>query len=171
MIANLLAWAAQSMILVAVGRHHARSAASPFRPRAVDRVAGRPLRNARASVSTALKASGDRPRRSQVDARLAPYRNAPFTADLMLRIKADIAALDPKIESHWMEESPQSVFCVVRLQHRTEGHRAPACSMDTSRVPEPLCSQVETQVNSFVNAPFTEDLVRRMQLRTIPGWG
>ena len=103
------------------------------------------------------------PLQSQVEARVASYRNAPFTTDLMLRVKADIAAMDSKIAQNWVHESPNVYSVSFSYPTGENTTEARLVAIDTSRLPERIRSQVEARVKSFVNAPYKDELIQNIQ--------
>lgn len=101
--------------------------------------------------------------RSQVEARVAPYRNTPFSSDLMMRLRADIAAIDSKIIQNWIQDSQNSYSVSFSYPPEERRNHGLLSRIDTSRLPERLRSQVEARVSSFLNAPFSESLVSTVQ--------
>jgi hypothetical protein len=91
------------------------------------------------------------PLRSQVESRLAPYLNAPFSTDDMMRLRSDVAAIDSKIVQQWVQESQDSY--AVSFSYPPDAPRTEPLlvHIDASRLPEPLRSQAEARVRSYLN--------------------
>ena len=99
------------------------------------------------------------PLRSLVEEKLRPYRNAHFTTDLMMRVRAEVASLDSKIEQNWLEETPNAYS--VRFYYPAARTTAQPLlvRIDASRLPDTVRPLVEARMSTFLNAPFSNQLM------------